>query len=27
VDGTYGDATIKNPPVFAEKDLNKMFEY
>lgn len=27
VDGKYGDATMKNPPVFAEKDLNKMFEY
>jgi len=27
VDGKYGDATMKDPPVFAEKDLNKIFEY
>jgi hypothetical protein len=27
VDGKYGDATMKNPPIFLEKDLNKIFEY
>lgn len=27
VDGKYGDATIQNPPIFAEKDLNTLFEY